>query len=110
MAERGGVVAMSVAATVAAARKTLAATLLTATCAKGATTFACFYDETPPRPGNALDFETGDGRGHTLYYRNADVTLSEGQAVTVNGLTLEVQRLHPIGLHDPLRRAEVTQR
>ena len=103
---------MSVTATITAARSVLRQTLLTSTCTKaiGGTTFACYYEQTQPRGGIALDFETGEGYGYTIYYRNADVTLSEGQAITVDGLTLEIQRLAPLGNLDPLRRAEATKR
>lgn len=100
---------MSIAATLAAARRELAA-LKTARCeirtavsnwaANPSNRVACHYEQTPPAIGGPLDYEAGNGYGYTVWF-DAPVTIDEKDTVVVVespiprdvGMTLQIQAI-----------------
>ena len=100
-------------ATLAAAKRELAV-FKTATCEirTAATSWAanpsarckCHYEQTPPVPGGALDFETGNGYGYTVWL-DADLAVDETDAIAIVaspiaadvGMELQVQAIPPRG-------------
>ena len=109
---------MSVPATVAAARRTLNRRLFTKTCTRqdaatnwaNAGTFACHYEEASPQTTGLVNFEgTAAGYGVNVYFDYA-ATLNPSDRLTVDGITLEVQRVAVLGEMDGSKRAFCVRR
>lgn len=117
---------MSLAATLAAARRELAV-LKTATCeirlasadwaANPSTRVACHYEQTPPDRGERLDFEVGNGYGYTVWF-DEDVTIAERDLVVIVaspvardvGMELQVQQIPPRSNAGALDKVDTVRR
>lgn len=106
--------------TVAAGRRDLNRTLFTRTCTRldaatdpawqSAGTFACHYEEASPQTTGLTSFEGGaTGYGVNVYLDYA-ATLNSQDRITVDGMTLEVQRVAVLGEADLAKRAFCVRR
>jgi hypothetical protein len=65
----------------------------------------CHYEQTTPKVGNPVDYESGNGYGYTVWFDDP-VTIETADTVTVNGITISVQRVPETGNLTPGTRIE----
>lgn len=72
-------------------------------------TVACHYERFTPLTGQPVDFESGNGYGYTVWF-DEPVTIETADTVTVNGITISVQRVPETGNLTPGTRIEGVSR
>lgn len=66
---------------------------------------ACHYERSTPIVGEPIDYEAGNGYGYTVWFDDP-VTIESADTVTVNGITISVQRVPEVGNLTPGTRIE----